>query len=445
MEHFMKSVYSIQTLKGVLMWLLVAMYYFYEMVLRASSGVLATDFMQTFHIQATHLGMLAAVYGYAYSVLQIPFGIVLDKIGVRFLVSLSCVFCAFGAILLGSAYYYPVAILGRTCIGIGSACAFISTLRLVVEWFDPKSFPLMAGLTNAIGCLGGLCASYPLAKLVHALGWRMALCTLSGVGFALATLIWICVRDRPTISPSQTASSPHTYQQTLEIPNSTSSIWKNFLWPVLRNAQVWGAGLIGAFLYAPLVVFAEAWGVPFLQVAYGITPAVASNCSMIIYVFFSLGSILVLPLCHRWKSYIRPLLLATPIISGGLGLISLCAGVVFFSIILMFCAVIGLAMGAQVLVFTLANQVVPSRLSGTASALTNTIIMGISYIMQEGFGRVMDHFWDQTRDEMGTPVYGIMPYKYALFFLSIMTLLTLIGFFFLKHDYQKDSKTLEKE
>ncbi|PPE03340.1 MFS transporter [Holospora curviuscula] len=440
----LKSLYPGQTIKGTAMWLLVAMYYFYEMVLRASSGVLAKDFTETFHIQATQLGVLAAVYGYAYSGLQIPFGILLDKIGVRHLVSVSCIFCAFGALLLGTACYYPMAILGRICIGIGSACAFISTLRLIVEWFDSKNFSLMAGLTNAIGCLGGLCASYPLAKLVDALGWRMALCTLSGFGLVLAALIWLCVRDRPkeTLSPEK-----HSEQSTLECSSpmlETSSTvsprWSSFLWPVLSNTQVWGAGLIGAFLYAPLVVFAEAWGVPFLQVAYTTTPAMASNASMAMYIFFSLGSVLVLPLCHRWKSYVRPLLLATPVISGGLGMIALCSGVVFFPIIVFLCAIIGLAMGAQVLVFTLTTQAVPARFSGTASALTNTIIMGISYLMQEGFGRVMDHFWDQKRDVAGTPLYSILPYKYALFFLSIVTLLTLVGFLFLKNDYQTSSK-----
>ena len=37
--------------------------------------------------------------------------------------------------------------------------------------------------------------------------------------------------------------------------------------------------------------------------------------------------------------------------------------------------------------------------------------MGISYIMQEVIGRVMDHFWDQTRDAAGTPINSMIPYK----------------------------------
>ncbi|ETZ07687.1 putative transporter YybO [Holospora obtusa F1] len=442
------------------MWLLVAIYYFYEMVLRASSGVLAKDFMSTFHIQATQLGILSAVYGYAYSGLQIPCGILLDKIGVRHLVSISCAFCSLGALLLGTSYYYPVAILGRVCIGIGSACAFISTLRLIVEWFEVKNFPLMAGLTNAIGCLGGLCAAYPLAKLVDAFGWRMALCALSGFGLILAALIWACVRDRPqdsvSIASSVQENSFSVQENSLPVQEDASSdlslashskknffielilgifSWTKFLWPVLKSSQIWGAGLIGAFLYAPLVVFAEAWGVPFLQSAYSISASVASNASMAMYIFFSLGSVLVLPLCRHWKSYWRAIFLATPIISGGMGMIALSAGIVPFYIIVFLCSVVGLAMGAQVLVFTLANQALSSKFSGTASALTNTMIMGISYVMQESFGRVMDHFWDHSRSATGVPIYTTSPYTHALFFLSIVTLLAFLGFIFLKSDY----------
>ncbi|ETZ04873.1 MULTISPECIES: MFS transporter [Holospora] len=444
----MNFVRSLKTIKGTLMWLLVAMYYFYEMVLRASSGVLANDFMETFHIQATQLGILSAVYGYAYSGLQIPCGILLDKIGVRYLVSISCAFCGFGALLLGTAYYYPVAIFGRVCIGIGSACAFISTLRLIVEWFDIKNFPLMAGLTNAIGCLGGLCASYPLSKLVNIWGWRMALCALSGFGLLLAAIIFGCVRDRPKQNVHEGLLEEERENNDVGFVESQkkslfsvfltqASQWVSFFLPVIKSAQVWGAGLIGAFLYAPLVVFAEAWGVPFLQTAYGVTSSVASNASMAMYVFFSLGSVLVLPLCQRWKSYWRAIVWATPIISAGLGMIALCSGIVPFFVVIFLCAGIGTAMGAQVLVFTLANQALPSKFSGTASALTNTIIMGLSYVMQEGFGRVMDYFWDQTKSAAGTPMYGTTPYVYALLFLSGMTLLAFLGFIFLKSDYPK--------
>lgn len=412
-----------RTAQGTLMWLLVALYYFYEMILRASSGVLASDFTHTFHIQATQLGTLAAVYGYVYSGLQIPCGLLLDKIGVRYLVSVSCILCGFGALLLGAAYHYPIAILGRVCIGAGSACAFISTLRLVSEWFDFKYFPLMAGLTNAMGCLGGLFSAYPLAYLVDVLGWRVALFSLSGFGLILAGTIWACVRDRPKaiILPEEERTE-----------QSSGSVMKEFFLPVLKNKQVWLAGSIGAFLYAPLVVFAEAWGIPFLKTVYSIKSTTASNASMYLYIFFSIGGVLVLPLCNRWKSYTLPIFLATPIISGALLATALLSGIVSFWVVVFLCAIIGLAMGAQVLVFTISSRAVPSNCVGTASALTNTIMMSICYIMQEGFGRIMDYFWDHARDAQGTPLYSAAPYKYALCILAITVLFALIGVWLLK-------------
>ena len=427
------------TMKRTIMWLFVALYYFYEMVLRASSGVLAHEFMNTFHLQATQLGTLAAMYGYVYSGLQIPCGILLDRIGVRYLVSASCVLCAFGALLLGAAYHYPIALLGRICIGAGSACAFISTLRLIVEWFEPRHFALMSGLTNAVGCIGGLCAAYPLAQLIALLGWRQALFVLSGAGLILAACIWLCVRDRPETLPNASAEIDETCTEAS--PSTVSSL----IFPVLKNKYIWVAGIVGALLYSPLVVFAEAWGIPFLQTVYDISASKASTASMYIYVSIALGSLLVLPLCHRWKSYLTPIAWSTPVISGGLLAVALCSGWVWFQIILVLCAVIGLAMGSQVLVFSIVNDQVPSKLSGTASALTNSIMMGACYMMQAGFGRVMDCFWDHTRGTDGTPVYSAVPYRYALCILAVITLFALLGIVMLQHFFssKKNQNTEE--
>lgn len=403
------------------MWLMVALYYFYEMVLRASSGVLAQEFMNTFQLQATQIGTLAAVYGYVYSGLQMPCGMLLDRIGVRYIVSISCVLCAFGALLLGAAYHYPIALLGRVCIGAGSACAFISTLRLIVEWFEPRHFTLMSSLTNAVGCIGGLCAAYPLAQLIALLGWRQALFVLSGAGLVLAALIWLCVRDRPETISNLSLDMDETGV------GGTPSTLSELVFPVLKNKYIWVAGILGALLYSPLVVFAEAWGIPFLQNVYNLSASKASAASMYIYVSIALGSVLVLPLCRRWKSYLTPIAWSIPVISGALLAIALFSGWVWFPLILGLCVVIGLAMGAQVLVFSIVNDHVPSKLSGTASALTNSIIMGVCYILQSGFGRVMDYFWDHTRTLEGTPVYSSWPYRYALCILAVIIFFALLG------------------
>lgn len=413
-------------IQRTVMWLMVALYYFYEMVLRASSGVLAQEFMNTFQLQATQLGTLAAVYGYVYSGLQIPCGMLLDRIGVRYLVSVSCVLCAFGALLLGAAYHYPIALLGRICIGAGSACAFISTLRFIVEWFEPRHFTLMSGLTNAAGCIGGLCAAYPLAQLIALLGWRQALFALSGVGLVLAALIWLCVRDRPETISQTSVDMDGTFLG--ESPTTVSEL----IFPVLKNKYIWMAGILGAILYSPLVVFAEVWGIPFLQNVYDISASKASAASMYIYVSIALGSMLVLPLCHRWKSHLTPIAWATPVISGALFAIALLSGWVWFPLILGLCTVVGLAMGAQVLVFSIVHDHVPAKLSGTASALTNTIIMAVCYMMQSGFGRVMDYFWDHARSADGTPIYTSRPYRYALCILAAFILLALLGVWILK-------------
>ena len=125
-----------------IIWATAAFFYFYEMLLRVSPGVMTQELMETFYVSSTSLGLLSSFYYYSYNVLQLPCGIIVDRMGPRAIITASCFLCAIGAGLFYSTDSLAVAKAARFIMGMGSACAFISTLKLTAAWFPVSQFAI---------------------------------------------------------------------------------------------------------------------------------------------------------------------------------------------------------------------------------------------------------------------------------------------------------------
>lgn len=410
-------------LKPTLYWWLAAVFYLYEMVLRASSGVLAQDLRLSFGLDAQQLGLLSAAYYWAYTPLQIPCGLILDKLGPRRLISGSCLLCALAALIFGTTSNLYIAIFSRFLMGAGSACAFIGTLMLIAGWFDLRHFSFMAGLTNLMGALGGTFAGQPLVFLMDKMGWRNALIFLGLAGVGLSALIFFVLRDPPVAQKSPVAIIP-------------------LLKSVLYKKQVWLAGLIGGLLYLPISAFAELWAVPFIQSVYNVTTHQASFVPMAIYIGMGVGSPFIAVLSKKW-SY-RHVLVAVSILSTLLFALIAFAPLFSFMCTVVLAALAGFVLGGQILAFSISQQAVEPYQAGTASSFTNTLIMTFGLVFQPLLGSVLHFTWKfmHGQTENGMPFYTASMYQYAILVLPVCFAMS----FFLSCKLKtKNKKACEKE
>src|SRR5271170_3027163 len=116
-------------------WLLSALFMFYKYALEVSPSVMTATLMSTFNISGTSLGNLAACYFYAYLLLQIPAGLLLDKIGPRKVTTLAIALCALGSFVFATADSFYIAMTGRFLTGAGAAFAAVNCLKLIANWF----------------------------------------------------------------------------------------------------------------------------------------------------------------------------------------------------------------------------------------------------------------------------------------------------------------------
>ncbi|MDT0165531.1 MFS transporter [Actinotalea sp. AC32] len=228
---------------------------------RTSLGVAGVDAVERFDVTATVLSTFVVVQLAVYAALQVPMGLLLDRLGSRRLVAGGALLMASGQLLLAFATDLGPAYVARVLIGAGDAATFISVLRLVAVWFPARRVPLYTQLTGLVGQLGQVAAAIPLAGVLHLAGWTAAFVGMGAVGVLAAVGVAVAVRDRP---PG--AEAP-------PVPRGLAAPLRE----VLRTPGTWLGFWSHAVTQFSTTVFVLLWGFPFLTVAQGRTPAEAGT------------------------------------------------------------------------------------------------------------------------------------------------------------------------
>ncbi|WP_430868407.1 MFS transporter [Demequina aurantiaca] len=244
--------------------------YFVAVVQRTALGVAGVEAVERFGIQATGLALFSVVQLAAYALMQVPAGHLLDRWGPRSVMVAGSLVMASGQLLLAVTDHVALALVARVLIGAGDAPIFISAARLVAEWFEPRRVPVLVQVTGLIGQAGQLATAVPVAILLHSRGWSATFATLAALGVAAALGAFLGVR-----MPASEQKSPELVQRerfwksvrAATTPAGTQlGFWSHFLAPFGSNA------------------FALLWGVPFLVMAQGLTPAQASGMLVVLTV-----------------------------------------------------------------------------------------------------------------------------------------------------------------
>ncbi len=280
---------------------------------RLCPAVIALDIQATFGITGTLLGVLGSAYFYSYAIMQLPTGLMADSWGPRKTVSVFIVLAGIGSILMGVAPSLPVAILGRILVGLGVSTVFVCNFKLLSEWFSPRRFVVMGGAFMAMGGIGALFSSAPLAWASNVMGWRMTLVAVGIVSLLMAALTYIFVRNRPSEMglPAISADSDpsHTSQRIGLMQGMKMVVFSGRFWPV----SIWAFCVIGiSFAIGGL------WGGPYLMQVYGLSKAAAGGVLSTFALALILGSPVMGWLANRFgrKSVLTGCSLVLAAVSG---------------------------------------------------------------------------------------------------------------------------------
>ena len=83
-KAIMKKSHSHSISKDIyISWFILASFYLYQYILRSSPGVLIEEIRHEFGMNADNFALMGSMYYYGYSLMQVPLGILVDRVGVR--------------------------------------------------------------------------------------------------------------------------------------------------------------------------------------------------------------------------------------------------------------------------------------------------------------------------------------------------------------------------
>lgn len=421
----MKSsfIHKHEKLFSIIIYVLAALFLFYEMALQVSPGVMTGELMKDFKLDTASLGVIAAFYFYSYTIMQIPAGLLFDKFGPRKLITLSAILCSAGSLFFGSTTSMSMLALGRFLMGIGSAFAFIGVLIVAARWFKSKHFALLVGVAQLLAALGAMGGSLPLAYAVESIGWRATITILGGSGFILAALTILIVRDYPK-------NYPHH-----ESDHYKLGLW-NSLKAIFKNGQTWAIALYAFSAWSPVAIFAALWGVPYLMLRYGVSKSLAAASVSMIW----LGLILTSPFLGWLSDKIqrRKNLL---IICSSTGLISsillLMISRLAFPVTYFLLFLVGAAAAGQILTFALVKDNTRPIVTATAIGFNNMAVVIGGALFQPLVGWIISIYWNSNLTG-AKEVYNLTAYNKALIIVPFCFFLGLVAsLFFIKETFCK--------
>ncbi|NGX51037.1 MAG: Membrane sensor protein UhpC [Chlamydiae bacterium] len=403
-------------------WSLAVLFLFYEFFIRVFPTVMVGDLMAAFSVTAGSLGALSAFFFYAYAPMQIPVGLLMDRYGARWLLSIAALLCGIGCFFFGTAAYLSIAELGRFLMGIGSAFAFVGMVYVCSHFFPARKLALLVGVGNSIGMVGAVGALGPLSFAVDSFGWRFSVNAFGYVGIALAIILFIFIRKEPRSFRKK--ETPDKLIKSLKIVSTNSSIWLN--------------GIIALLTFMTTAAFASLWGIPFLMKSYGISDNLAGFIVSMIFVGWIVGGPIIGMVSDRFskrKPFLYIGILFTIVTL--LPVLYLPGLPVWLLFTLLF--LVGFFQSAELLNFSLAIELTPIKVKGTSIAVTNFIVAVGSSIMQPLLGVFLDWGWD-GRLQGGVPLYSLRNYHLAMASFPVTLVLSFILLLFLKEPKRKKDK-----
>ena len=391
---------------------------------RLCPAVVAVDMMSDLQTGGALLGLLGSAYFYPYAIMQLPAGLLADTWGARRTVTLFTLVAFVGAVIIAMAPTVSIAIVGRVMVGLGVSMLFVPTMKILTEWFRPNEFAKMTGVLLAMGGLGSLFSATPLALVTGWLGWRMAFFVVAVLTLILAGMVWLIVRDRP----SDLGWSIPTETKAVNGPTICLS---SGVKQVLANRNFWI--LAGWFFFQSAVFFSFAglWGGPYLQHVYGLDRVGTGQVLSMLAIGLIFGGPLQTWLSNHVFKGRKPALILSSMVTTGIDL-SLVFATENLSLNALFlvCLLFGMFTSASVVIgFSATKELFPVQIAGTSIGLINLFPFAGGAVFQPVVGWILQSYHHENN------IYTAAAYQSAFVVLLSCAVLALCCSLFVKETF----------
>lgn len=371
---------------AVRIFLAFALAYFFSALLRAVTATLAPAFSAELGLRAGDLGLLAGSYFLGFSLMQLPLGAALDRVGPKRVILGLTSLAVLGCVAFAMAKDLGALVASRALIGVGVAAGLMAPLTTFRLRFDTQAQLRANSWMLMSGSLGMVASTLPVQWLLPSWGWRglfwaAGLCLLG----AMLVIARVVPPDRRRPQGAVMTAPP-----LLRPPVAAAHGQAGGYSVVFGNRVFLRSAPIGFFNYGGLIAVQSLWAGPWLTRVAGWTAEQAAQGLFLINVcmllaFMSWGALMPRIVRRGWTSD-RLITLGLPlnlvVLAGIVGLAAP-AGAAAWALWCVSMTCVSLSQPAV-------GQAFPPHLAGRALSAFNLVIFSGVFIIQWGIGLMVD-------------------------------------------------------
>ncbi|MER6999832.1 MFS transporter [Streptomyces sp. NPDC000410] len=342
-------------------WGIGAAVYFVAVIFRTSLGVAGLDAADRFDVNASALSTLSILQLLVYAGMQIPVGLLVDRLGTKKVLTIGVVLFTAGQLGFALSPSYGMALASRVLLGCGDAMTFISVLRLGSRWFPARQGPLIAQIAGLCGMAGNLVSTIVISRMLHGMGWTATFAGSAAAGAVVFVLLALFLKDHPEgYEPAPPAHSGPAFVRKLiaeswREPGTRLGMWVHF------TTQF------------PAMVFLLLWGLPFLVEAQGLSRGTAGELLTLVVVSNMVVGLVYGQIIARHHAARMPLALGTIAATAAVwgATIAYPGAAAPMWLLITLCTVLGACGPASMIGFDYARPANPPERQGTASGIVN--------------------------------------------------------------------------
>src|SRR5215203_5589783 len=387
-------------------WLITAVYYFYQYMLRSAPAVMMPQLSDAFGLSAMGVASMVGLFYYGYSPFSLVAGAAMDRLGPRRVVPIGAAAVGIGALLFASGNNTAASV-GRLIQGAGGVFALVGAAYLATTYFPASRAATLIGATQMFGMAGGSAGQFLVGPaMANGLQWNQFWLAMGIIGLPIAVLLYFFIPPRQRSGDSR---------------GNWAGEAARAMWTVFRNTQSILCGIIAGLIFIPTTIFDMVWGVRFLQEAHGVPYQVAVLRSAAVPFGWIIGCPLLGWLSDRIGRRKPVIIGAALVLMLALGLILYGPRGVFppFSLALL----AGIASGAAMIPYTIVKEANRPEHAGTATGVINFLNFSMTAVLGPLFAARLMRISDGGARDLGDYQATFQPMLYGIGLAVVLTLL----------------------
>jgi sugar phosphate permease len=252
---------------------LLAVGAFVNYIDRVNISIAATPLSESLHLSPGELGLLLSAYLWTYTVLQLPIGYLIDRIGVRWVMRVAVALWTIASLLTAISGGLGLLLVSRLILGIGEAPAWPASWKAMGYWFPGRERGRCISLLDAASRASNVLGLPVMAYVVSLYGWQSAFVLTGVVSLVYAVAFWVIYRSPAEARrAAKLTATEHEYILEGGAQQETSpseSPWSNVGY-LLRRRKTWGLA-VGYASYVYVYYLLLSWLPSYLEKSQGMS------------------------------------------------------------------------------------------------------------------------------------------------------------------------------